>query len=190
MVGAVFATDEELLNETKKLLNRLGKKVVNIEALGEQYPQWATSQYRETIEKYGVDLEKLDRKELWNMYRDLKYINNLKTATVEGAKSAHAKFQKVRNKLNSLSPDLQKKFWEMYSKAVSNESLREKFRYDIMSTAIDNLEISTDEFALNIEKYYKEKPVEIGTQNPELTEEEINVLFSKDFRQYLKSFNR
>ena len=132
---------EQLVKEIRKINKNLSRRLNRIEKRGLEVSAFAINQYKELKEKMpkGKELRKLDKNELQSYYRDIKYINSLKTSTVKGALNTKNRFEPVQEKLNALSQDKRDKFWEIYGKLYSYNPYLEKFKYEIFDESIDEV---------------------------------------------------
>ena len=116
----------ELKTKIKKLKNSLGKRIKRIEKAKETYKYTA-----EKYNKLDKNIRGKSKTELNDLYRDLLYINNLKTSRYKGAINAYRTYQKVEFSLQALSPRYKDKFWEAYGRIYENYggAITEKYKY-------------------------------------------------------------
>lgn len=183
MLGSQFMTDEELRREIRRLTRNVKKRISNIEGIGEQNAiQDAAKVFREYQKELPKDLKKVVRtQDLVKYYRRVKRINDLKTSTVTGAKSALNTIGKVRSYLDTLSEDKRKKFWEAYHKfyEYSND---ESYKYEVMAEILDETMSGEDvETTVSdiIEKYTE---AQIEAEEYGGTDEAIRISFTKRLR--------
>lgn len=97
-----------------------------------------------------------DRKKLERWYRQISYIRNLKSSTVEGAEKMSFGFTPFKNMLNSLSKDQADEFWRVYNNYYNvSQGTGEAFKYELftkdfvkfvvkqLNAGLDSSEIST-----------------------------------------------
>lgn len=127
-------TDRELKREIRRISRNLSKRISNLERLG-------ITTSRETIRKYHeleaeiAALNILDRKELTQLYRDINYINNLKTSTVRGSLKAQINFRPIEEYISELSEEDNKTFWHAYNTLVEDRMISNYFKYEAMKIA-------------------------------------------------------
>ena len=167
-------TEEQLVKEIRRVNKNLSRRLTRIEKRGLEVSTFALNKYNDFKEKLpvGRELRKLDKKQLQSLYRDVKYISNLKSSTVKGALSTKNKFEPIRDKLNTLSKTQQEKFWEIYGKLYETNATMEKFKYEIFDESIDEVfgATETDKIVKEIIDEFNETLKELGS---EATEEQI-----------------
>ena len=72
--------------EIKRLDKNIGKRIKNISNLGAKYPFVAVTKYNELKQNMDKKLSSYNDKEIDSIYRQLKYIDTLKSSKVKGAK--------------------------------------------------------------------------------------------------------
>ena len=129
--------DKTLRKKTRRLIKNVSRRIERIEKYDkETTPQYAVEKYRSL--NIPKRLSELSRKELENLYRDLSYIERLKSSTVRGAKEVQRKLEPIKNNLKTLSPEAKKKFWEIYGKQYEITSgTFEKYKYEVWGTILD-----------------------------------------------------
>lgn len=181
-------TDSELKKEIRKLNNSLSKRISDIRGMGDTVPQYAIKKYEEL--NIPENLRWIDRKELNSLYRQLKYIDNLKTSTLEGAVKAQNQWETHKSILNYMSEDYRNKFWEMYEKITEHMGgTYLAFKYNIMDIVEDylfgstSLNVDMEKAIDEIEKAYTDTFKELRS-NPD--EEEIFLLFTNKLQSFRK----
>ncbi len=186
---ATYITTEEMLEESRKLINSLKGRIANIEGLGESAPQYAVKHFRELEKRIPKKLTDLSDKELRTLYRDLRYINALKSSTVKGAKEIQKKFLPIEKQLNALSKTTRNKFWEAYGKIFeSTGGVLEKFKYEILETNIDYIyggDVDIDSIVNDIVSAYDKTLLELG-YDPD--DETIKLHFTDKLDKLRKQF--
>lgn len=167
-------------------MRNLSRRVERIEKLGLDNVRYAAQQFRELQASTPKNLNKLSDKELRTLYRDLRYIDRLKTSTVKGAKQAQAKFEPIREKLEPLSQPLKDKFWEIYGKVYEElGGTAERFKYEVFDVTTDYIYdgADTDKAVLDIVEQYRTALKELGSN---ATDEEVKLLFTNQLKTLRK----
>jgi len=132
-------TPDETKQEIRKLIRNIGRRVKNIEELGFIAPQYATQRFHELTDN-SKSLSDMTEKELNTLYRDLKYIDNLKSSTVKGAIDVGRNFEPIKQDLDTLSESTKKKFWEIYEKFYERTAgTAEAYKYIVFEQNIDEI---------------------------------------------------
>lgn len=132
-------TPDETKQEIRKLIRNIGRRVKNIEELGFIAPQYATRKFHELTDN-RKSLSDMTEKELNTLYRDLKYVDNLKSSTVKGAIDVGRNFEPIKQDLDTLSESTKKKFWEIYEKFYERTAgTAEAYKYIIFEQNIDEI---------------------------------------------------
>lgn len=175
-------TREEMLEDSRRIYSNLSKRLKRIQKI-ENAPEYALLRFRELQENSPRDIRKLNDKELRAYYRQLKYINSLKSASVKGALSVASKWSPVKEKLNSLSRDKEAKFWSVYGKLYEETGISNRFKYDVFENISARMMQGEDaEDILNsILELYKE----LKSENPEESEDDFSIRFSNELDQFL-----
>ncbi len=179
---------ENLLEKTEKLVRDLSERVEKIEGLGNSAPQYATQAFRNL--DIPENLEDLSEEKLQTLYRDLKYIDNLKTSTLQGAINAQQTWEPIKDKLDILSPKTQNKFWDIYNKITDRfGGTYINYKYTIMETVEDylfghtNLDIDIDRAIDQIMEKYDETLEELGSK---ADDENTSILFTSKLKTFRK----
>lgn len=189
MVSDMLATQlspKEIRQESRRLIKNLSRRIARIEGLGPSAPQYAVKEYRELEKRIPKRLTELSDKDLFNLHRDLRYINNLKTSTVKGALHTQEKFEPIKTKLEALSPETRDKFWEIYGKLFEiMGGTFENYKYELMETNIDYVYggQDVDVAVSDIISEYNRTLEELGSF---VTDEDIKLLFTSRLRSLLK----
>lgn len=127
----------------------------------------------------------LSDKELRILYRDLEYLDRLKTARVEGAKFTEEVFTPIKDKLNALSKSTQDKFWEVYGKMYEETATMQNYKYDIFQTAIDYIYSGedTEDLVQSMIEQYRETLEDLGGN---ATDAEIKLLYTQKLQSLFK----
>ena len=179
-------TNAEMRKESRRLIKNISRRIARIEKLGSTAPQYAVNAYRELEKTIPKKLTDLSKKELTTLYRDLRYINALKSSTVKGAMQTQTKFEPIKAKLEALSPNTRKKFWEIYGKLYEKTSgTMENFKYEIFGAHIDYIYAGqeVDEAVKEILEEYDKTLEDLGGY---ATEQEIKQLFTSKLSSLFK----
>lgn len=177
---------KEMRQESRRLIKNISRRIKRIEGLGSSTPQYAVNAYRDLEKKIPNRLTQLSNKELNTLYRDLRYVNSLKSSTVKGALHTQSKFEPIKEKLEVLSPSTKKKFWEIYGKLYERTSgTMENFKYELFETNIDYIYggQEADKAVADIIEEYDKTLKELGGN---VTDEEIKVLFTSKLQSLRK----
>ena len=161
---------EDLLKENRRLYRNISKR---LEKVREQAfaPDTAIRHFENIRKTYGTNFTKLSKQELLNLYRDLSYINNLKSSTVSGATSSNTiRMDEAKQLIEPLSEATKEKFWEIYEKLYKESVLFENFKYDIISNAA--ILFIQGEDPDEIERRIEELYTRFVKSNPQTTAEE------------------
>ena len=175
----------ELIKETRRYYKNLKSRIKNVEKLNLSASRQTVKQFREFEKRFPKKLSKLPEKDIRTLYRDVRYLNSLKTSTVKGAKFTQEKFEPIREKLNALSKSKQEKFWEIYNKLYEITSTMEHFKYELFDTNIDYIYggEDVDKAVKDIIEQYNTTLEELGG---EASDEEIKLLFTSRLQDIFK----
>ncbi len=151
-------SQKELQKETRKLLTNLSKRITRIEGL-ENAPQYAVNRFREIEKNVPSRLTQLSEKDLRNLYRDLRYVNRLKSSTVKGAKEVENVFEPIKRKIESLSHENQRKVFGIYERFFETVGgLASHYKYEVLDYATEALQSfgGEDEALVNLIKAFDE----------------------------------
>lgn len=115
-----------LKKQISRLNNNLKRRIRNIEQSTETY-KFSADKYN----KLDKSLRGKDKQQLKDLFRDLLYIDNLKTSRFTGAVEANKTYGKIEKNLTSLSPKLKDEFWDAYGRIYENYggAITEKYKY-------------------------------------------------------------
>ena len=166
MIGSTYLSDKELKKEIKRYTDKLRKRIKRIRVLGDKAMQDAVAKFDEYINNRKKITPKTERAELLSYYRQLRYIDSLKSSTVKGALATKNKFEPIRDRLNTLSKTQQEKFWEIYGKLYETNATMEKFKYEIFNESIDEVfgATETDKIVQDIIDEYNETLKDLGSE--------------------------
>lgn len=130
----------------------------------------------------------MSRQEMISVYRELKYISQLKTSTVEGAIKSADVFSPIADKLQSFSPELKRKFWEVFGKSYEENRLLDRFKYEIFEHIIDevNSATDTDELTAKVLQAYQETVEEEGKN---VDDDKFRLSFTGTLSELLSQFD-
>lgn len=186
---------DELLKESRLLYQQLNREFRLIEkektpVLKDAYNRF--HQFKKDF-KYA-DFSKYSDKMVKDLYRDLKYIQGLKSSTLEGAKESVETFGDTKKFLESLSQEKQKQFWDIYNRAYKNLSptLIERFKYDVFGVVSNemllgqNIDDIFEKIQEAFDNAYEEGYTEV--EQGELFAENLELLFSDSFENLFDKY--
>ena len=179
-------TPKQIIREISRLRRNISKRLSNVEGLGDTAPQYAINRFRDLEKDIPKNLRTATESKLRTIYRDLRYINSLKSSTYKGAKNIQQTFEPIKEKLNALSPETRNKFWEMYGKLYERTSgTLENFKYQIFQTNIDYIYSGTD-VDTSVEEIIREYDKTLETLGEQPSDEEIKLLFTEKLQSLRK----
>lgn len=143
---------KETLAEIRRLLTNVGRRLENIEGMGNPSPAIETfldiqnkflgEELGEiSISRLRSALREMDEKTATSLLRNLKYVDRLKTSTVRGAKSYNDRIRPVLERYERWDEATKAKFREIYRKTFMESGYYlEKFKYDIFELAANAIE--------------------------------------------------
>ena len=182
-------TKEELLKEVRRLKKNVGSRINNIDALGIALEKSASTDYKKFLKEYKILGKSTPEKVLRNEYRDLRYIDQLKTSTVKGAREAFENFADISGMLDALSRTERDKFWEIYKRFYETSGgMAERFKYEVFEAIIDAQYsgMDADEFSENLNKIFDQVYGE--SKGAGGTDAELELLFTEKLADILKSY--
>ena len=187
-------TPEEMREEIYDLRRELRPRIREIREFSKvsRIPQYAVNRMRE-IEKEmrETSVKNMDEKQLRNTLRDLRYISELKTSTMEGAIETSEKFEPLRDKLNTLPEDVQRKFWKVYDNFYNlvGYDQAERFKYELFQSNLIDMVSGTDidekEVAKKIEEVYRRMTAITGGGG---RTEDARLLFTDELRKLFSEY--
>lgn len=167
-------SEKEMRKEISRLKKNISRRIDRIEKRKDSLSQFAVQKYKNI--KNLNNLKNLNAKEVRVLYRDLKYVNNLKSATVSGALDVKQNFEEISNKVSNLSQEKQQEFWDTYQKALEESPLYEKYKYEVFENIIDSMMEGQDseEIINNIIEAYERTSLSLGD---DYDEEDFKELF-------------
>lgn len=125
---------DELIKRIENGLNSIGSRVADIKEAGYRLGKDAVYRFEKLVENIPEDLNSMSDKELRNTYRDLLYINDLKTSTLEGAEQASVMYKDIEDMLGKLSEPMRKRIWDLYNNLYSeNKNIGSAlYKYDVL----------------------------------------------------------
>lgn len=191
---AYIPTTKELRRELYNLQRRLAR--VEKGAQSGRLSTLALDKYKEAVAKGTIrnDIRNLTPKERKAMYNDIKYISNLKSSTVKGAKTRMKYWEEDVGKTYDTFSDVEKKtFNEMVDKIL--ELMGDAFKYDVqrvVAEEVDKGRLSTEEqkaeLLKNTTELYRQATIMSGGDNDEeirksmlkIASDELDKLFQSD----------
>lgn len=181
---------DELLKESRLLYQKLNREARAISKSKQPLLRDAYNRFQQL--KEDIDYNQLSNYSdlmVKNIYRDLKYIESLKSSTLEGAIEAAQTFGDTKRFLDSLSPQKREEFWGIYNRAYKNlrPDLIERFRYNIFGVLTNEMVLGQDseEIFAQIKEAFDEA-YESGKSEEEQGEifaEKLELLFSDAFEE-------
>lgn len=170
--------------ETRRLVKNISRRLERVRKLGfRRTPPSLSSFERLDIPK---KLSSLSDKDLNSLFRQLEYINTLKTSTVKGAIKYQESFGKIFDVIEGFSKENKDKFWEAYGKTYENmPTIAEKYKYIIFDEIIDyQLQggIDPDKFAQEALNAFINVQLEYGEKDNET----FRILYSQELRNILE----
>lgn len=127
-------------------------------------------------------VSKLNTSELTTLYRKLKYVDNLKSSTLEGAKTTAERWTPIKRNLDSLSQEQRDKWWGIYENLYKYYSGFQNYKYDIFNVIDSNFGTDYNENIVgNIIDAYDE--ILMNSEN--MTDAEIMLLFTEKLKELL-----
>lgn len=181
-------TREERIKEIKRLYNNISKRLKSVEAQGFGSRE-ATENFKRATEKIdphrlAKSIKDLDDKEVINLYRDLSYINSLKSSYTIGNKEYTEFWQPIKEKIEPLSDSTKSKLWEMYDKVYNISPLYERFKYAIIASATEQIysgNTDPEAFGAKIEELYNEIMRDGGGS---MSDEEFTIKFNEKLYEF------
>lgn len=134
---------EYLLKEVEDLYEELNDRIYEIEKAGYSLKKDASHKFRELQKKVPDNFSELSDKELRSIYRELKYIDDLKTSRLQGAEEAQIMYKDIEHIVNNLGPQIQKRFWKLYDNLYErNQAAALAYKYDILNALATSVEKS------------------------------------------------
>lgn len=181
-------TRAEREQEIRRLYRNISKRLKSVERQGFA-PREALENFNRATEKIDPhsvahSLRALDDYEVTNLYRDLRYINSLKSSYVIGNKEYTEYWQPIKEKIDVLSTEQQKKLWKMYDKIYNISPIYERFKYNIISGSLVEMywgNTDPEEFGHTIERLYNELMHENGEA---MTDAEFTIKFNEKLSEF------
>lgn len=170
-------------------MKNVGSRIKKIDALGIALEKSASTDFKKFLKEYKNIGKDTSEKELRNAYRDLKYIDQLKTSTVKGAKEAFENFADVSEMLKALSNTQQDKFWNIYKRFYETSGgMAERFKYEVFEAIIDAQYsgMDADEFSENLNKIFDQVYGEAKGAGG--TDAELELLFAEKLADLFNSY--
>lgn len=134
---------EYLLKEVEDLYEELNDRIYEIEKAGYSLKKDASHRFRELQKKVPNNFSELNDKELRSIYRELKYIDDLKTSTLRGAEEAQTMYKDIEDIVDKLGPRVKQRFWKLYDNLYERNQLAAlAYKYDILNALSTSTEKS------------------------------------------------
>lgn len=124
-------TADEMRAESRRLYRNISARMKNIRGQETPVLNNALDRFRTLQETYIRYTSKMDESTLRKYYRDLKYIDNLKSSTVAGAIAAKKAVDERLSFKDQFTEKQWKKIENVYNKLVENNALLDRFKYDL-----------------------------------------------------------
>ena len=178
----------ETLKEIRRLNKNLSARLKRIEG-DENLPQFAVEGYKKLKSRTDFqNLDKLTDQQLTTLLRDVRYISDLKSANVRGAKYTQEVYLPIKRKLEALSPNLRGQAFKAYESIIGEVPYDALFKYEIVGTATDyiyggqdNEDIIAD-FIPKLTEVYQKQKLE------GLSDAEARVLAAEKLEELLQQF--
>lgn len=176
---------EELISESKRIYKNLSARISRLREL-EGVPSYAIERFREIQEKYPSKYSEMSDKTLREMYRDLRYVDNLKSSRVEGAKSSAKTFEPIKDIIGELDESSQKKIWDLIGRITSDDILADKIKYQALYAAVDLFTgyVPSDEIIARLKDAY----FRASKSDRNITEEDFIVRFTENIDDILEEY--
>lgn len=156
-------TRKELLSYTRQELTRLGRRLENVAGgniVSPALQDFLNLQERLTgvgdeldVASVRKTLRSLSDKDLTSVYRDIRYISNLSSSSVRGAKRYESRVAPILDRYTSWDEEKRAKFREVYGKIMETGLSGELFRYSVLELAeIATEKEDTDEIPVRVER--------------------------------------
>ena len=178
-------SQRELREETRRLLTNLSKRISHIEGL-ETAPKYAVNRFRDIEKNVPSSLTQLSEKDLRNLYRDLRYVNQLKSSTVKGATEVENVFEPIKRKIESLQQENQRKVFGIYERFFETVGgLASHYKYEVLDYATEAIQSigDEDEALINLIKEF-DKIYRVADENA--TDTETRLLLSQKLKDLLQ----
>ena len=181
-------TRTEREQEIRRLYRNISRRLESVKKQG-FVPQESIENFARATEminphKLSQSLHSMDDKQILNLYRDLRYINSLKSSYVIGSKEYETFWQPIKEKIDALSDSTKAKLWAMYDHIYRISPFYERFKYTIISAAtVQTYSGNTDaeDFGAKIEKLYNEIMRDGGFS---MSDEEFTIKFNEKLYEF------
>lgn len=169
-------SDKELRQEIYKLRRELRVDIGEIKReikTDKTIPTYAVNDFKEAEKSMRAkSVRSMGRKDLVSTYRNLTYIRNLKSSTLEGARDVIDSLETVKNRIKLMgdvnqplsnlleqsSKSTTEKFWDIFKRTFDGRAdLRERYKYEIWNSIADYMEqggTNNEEFSSMVEALY------------------------------------
>ena len=138
-------TRNELIEENKKLIDKIEADIGKIERVfGNETPSFLRENFKELLNKNNKPLEDLSTEKLRTFNRDLNYMKNLKSLSIEGVNNYNAVIEPMKNFYDTLSAEDKKKFNKIISSAYEYTNLLFDFKYTVIEYVTEQMNDGVD----------------------------------------------
>lgn len=125
---------KELKRQLKITIEDLRKRLQQIEERQDGASQFAVNKFKELEKMLPKDVLKMrDISKIKTLYRDVKYISNLKTSTIKGAENAQNILDPAIERVRQYGgKEAETMMWAAYEKLAGETNLFERFKYEII----------------------------------------------------------
>lgn len=171
----------ELKRQLKTLLEDLQTNIAEIGKHTDSASQYAVNKYKEIEKILPKNVLKMrDLKKIKSLYRDVKYISQLKTANLQGAEESYNLFEPVKQRLNLFSKDqVKSEFWDKFDQLYSETPMFEQYKYEVFDIISESMVkgVPTDKILNDILKTFRKTYEELNEKG-RYTDEEMELKFS------------
>ena len=186
---------DQILKESRLLYRKLKRQIDAIDKSKSPLLRDASNRFKEFKKDFKYnDLSKYSDNLLKDAYRDLKYIDSLKSSTLEGAEESLRLYGHTKETLEQLSPQKKQEFWDLYEKAYKNlmPSLVDKYKYEMFGVISNEMMLGQNpEDVFEKIKEAFDDAYESGfseEEKGELFAENLKLLFSDSFDELFDQY--
>lgn len=130
-----------------------------------------------------------DIKRVKTLYRDIKYIERLKSATLEGAEKVKSEFGFIEERLRNFTEDNRKAAWKSYQKLYDEAPIIAQFKYEILDVITETLAEGVDinKVLSDMQKRFRESYEKLNTEG-RYTYEDLGLSYSRKLRNIRRKY--
>lgn len=134
MLGSNF-NEKELRKEIIRERRKLVRDVRDIEGYSKSASQFLPQRWKEMERERGKrPFSEMSKSELRKYYRDIKYLQSLKSTNLQGALEVHEQAKDLASKLPEMTEQQKDTFFNIYGKLYEHsQSLLKDYKYEIFS---------------------------------------------------------